>query len=513
MRKHLTGAVVAATAALLGLGTLTTPAAGAEAAPFGMITGKVTAEVGGLPLDDIAVVGYEQQTKDGVTLWVPVIFAETKLTGDYVLYGSPGTYRVQFVECADPCTNPTYASEFYDDVATVTEAQSITLADNQIRPGVNAALAPGYLVSGHLTDPVGEDVAEGRVAAYLPDGTTATYSATTEADGTYSMVVPAGDYRFGFTDKDGTYGEFFEDERTLATADSVSVSADVPDLDVQLDLVQVQNVTDAEPTIHGIKRVGDTLAAAPGLWYPFSDQYGYTYAWFRSGSAQPIGTGSTLLVPQAAQGETITVQVTASLDGYTSNTASSAPTDPIAASPVALKNTAQPAISGTVKVGGTVKVNPGSWETTPSQVSYQWAANGKAIPGATTDTFTITPDLLGARLTVTVVAIAPGTLAGYSAATAPTLVQAGTIALTTAPTLTGKAKVGKRLKVVAGKALPASATVEIQWLVRGKVVVGATKKAYKLKKLLRGAKVRAQVTYEAPGYAPLVIRTRAVRIR
>lgn len=298
------------------------------------------------------------------------------------------------------------------------------------------------------------------------------------------MVVPAGDYRFGFVGKGRKYAaEYHADKATVALADTVAVGADKPGLDAQLDLIQVQNNPNVRPTVNGIPRVGDTLQATSGAWLPQADQgsaYEFTYAWFRSGSAQPIGTGPTLVVPLPAQGETITVQVTASLTGHTSNTATSVPTAPIAAPPSTLANTAPPTITGMLEVGRTVTAGPGTWAKTPSAVSHQWYADARAIPGATNATLAITPDLVGTRLSVTVIAIAPGTLAGYSAATAPTAVARGTLTVATAPTLTGKAKVGRRVKLLLGQTLPASAAIEVQWLVRGKPVTGATKKVLRL---------------------------------
>ncbi|WP_408898553.1 hypothetical protein ACJ5H2_05430 [Nocardioides sp. R1-1] len=519
MRQHLIAALAATTTALLALGTVATPATAAEAEPFGMITGKVTAAATGLPLDDIAVVGYQQHTQDGVTLWVPVVFAETGPTGDYVLYGSPGDYRVQFVECADPCTDPAYAPEFYNDVATITDAQTLTVTDNQIRPGVNAALAAGHLVSGTVTGPDAEKVTDGTVTAYTPDGSgwEASYSAKLRAGGTYAMVVPAGGYRVGFVGKGRHYApEFHADSPTLAGAQTVTVGADRPGLDAQLDLVQVQNNQFVRPTVNGVPRVGSTLEATSGAWLPEPDPgtaYAYTYAWFRSGSAAPIGSGKTLLVPEAALGQTITVRVTATLEGYRPNTAESAPTSTIAAPATPLKSTAPPVISGIAKVGESVTVSAGTWEVTPSNLAYQWYADGKAIPGATGATLAITPGLLGARLLAAVSAAAPGTQPGiaYAAATPP--VKAGTLRSLVAPMLTGKAKVGKKLKVLPGQTAPAFATAEIQWLVKGKPIAGATKRKLRLTKALQGAKVRAQVTYTVPGYAPLVLRTRATRVR
>ncbi|GAA3547593.1 hypothetical protein [Nocardioides daeguensis] len=301
MRKQLLGAVVAATTALLGLGTLPAPTAHA-ATPLGAISGTVTAEVGGLPLDNIKVVAFQQLTEDGVTGWGPVRFAETQPTGTYVLYAEPGTYRLGFVECAQACADPTYAPEFYDDVATVAEAKDLTVTDNEILPGIDAALAPGRLVSGHVSEPDDSDAANALVAAYADGTTSPTYTAKADADGDYALVVPAGSYRFGFVDAPREHGEFYADKRTLATADAVPVDADVPNLDIHLDLPQVRNVAGGEPAVNGIPRVGDTLAAAHGVWYPFESGYTFTYEWFRSGSAVAIGAGATLVVPPAAQG-------------------------------------------------------------------------------------------------------------------------------------------------------------------------------------------------------------------
>ncbi|WP_344110804.1 hypothetical protein [Nocardioides humi] len=518
MRTHFLGAVVATTAALLGLGTLAAPAVRADdPTPIGTISGTVTAEAGGAPLSGITVAAWQEITVDGTTGWGPVAFATTGATGTYTLYGSPGEYRLQFLQCTGTCTDPAYAPEFYDDVATLAEAAPLTIADHVDLPGIDAALSAGHAISGTVTGPDAEAVNQGTVTAYVRSGDEwrPTYTAPLTDGGGYLLVVPDGSYRVGFAGRGRNYArEYYADAATLEDATTITTDgADVPDTDAQLDLVQVQNIQGVEPTINGVPRVGDTLVATPGAWLPQSDEYAYHYAWFRSGSAQPIGTGSTLVVPLSAQGETVTVQVSATLTGYTGNTATSAPTAPIAAAPTALQVVAQPTIAGTAQVGRTLTVTPGTWETTPTQVSYAWLADGRPIPGATGASHTLTPDLLGTRITVMVSAVGPGSLVGVAFAGATSPVQAGTLALASAPALKGKAKVGRKLKVVPGRTLPTAATVEIRWLVRNKAVAGATKKGYKLKKAVRGVKVRAEITYTVPGYAPLVVRTKAVRVR
>lgn len=60
-----------------------------------------------------------------------------------------------------------------------------------------------------------------------------------------------------------------------------------------------------------------------------------------------------------------------------------------------------PVIQGKAQVGGTVVVRPGRWEPA-TRLSFQWEVNGAPIPEATKRSFSITEDLIGQNLTVTV---------------------------------------------------------------------------------------------------------------
>lgn len=79
-----------------------------------------------------------------------------------------------------------------------------------------------------------------------------------------------------------------------------------------------------------------------------------------------------------------------------------------------------PAIAGTARVGAILTAKPGTW-TTGSTLTYQWSADGTAIPGATASTFTPTGAQVGTRLTVTVTGTKVGflTAAKTSAAAGP----------------------------------------------------------------------------------------------
>lgn len=62
-------------------------------------------------------------------------------------------------------------------------------------------------------------------------------------------------------------------------------------------------------------------------------------------------------------------------------------------------NTVVPAITGTVAVGTALSLSDGTWTGTPTSYAYAWLADGVAITGATTASYTVTRSLIGATLT------------------------------------------------------------------------------------------------------------------
>jgi hypothetical protein len=67
-------------------------------------------------------------------------------------------------------------------------------------------------------------------------------------------------------------------------------------------------------------------------------------------------------------------------------------------------NTAVPTISGTTRLGDTLKASNGSWDNSPTSYAYQWKRNGSNIPGATKPTYNVKTTDQGTTLTVTVTA-------------------------------------------------------------------------------------------------------------
>jgi uncharacterized protein YjiK len=176
-----------------------------------------------------------------------------------------------------------------------------------------------------------------------------------------------------------------------------------------------------------------------------------------------------------------------------------------------------PTITGSAKVGATLAAHAGSWAPVDGGIAlaYRWSADGVAIKGATGSTLVVTPALARHRITVTVI----GSQSGY-AATAKTSAATAAVALGTlsaqAPTVTGKAKVGKRLVAHAGVWSPVGVTLTYRWYAHGKAIKGASQSTLKLTgklvKRLKGRKITVQVTGTAPGYAALVETSRATTL-
>lgn len=61
-------------------------------------------------------------------------------------------------------------------------------------------------------------------------------------------------------------------------------------------------------------------------------------------------------------------------------------------------------MTGTKKVGKTLKVSKGTWSAGPTTFTYKWSRNGKAIKGATKSHYKLTSKDKGKRITVKVTA-------------------------------------------------------------------------------------------------------------
>jgi hypothetical protein len=153
--------------------------------------------------------------------------------------------------------------------------------------------------------------------------------------------------------------------------------------------------TTTRPRIQGTVKVGALVEASTGH---FSPRASLRYQWRANGTAIAGATGRTFRIPLSLHGDQLTVRVFGSRTGYPTTNVTSVPS--VVVKP--FTRTSRPTITGTLRVGQTLTANRGTWSPTPTSVSYQWRAEGRAIAGATGRTYRLTPKEHGKNISVEV---------------------------------------------------------------------------------------------------------------
>lgn len=203
----------------------------------GQITGRVTAEDTGLPLQGIAI---EAQLISGNGY----AYASTTATGDYNLRGlTTGNYKIRFY----PDWVSPYAQEWYGDKLDVLTAVPVSVTDGATTSGIDAILGRGSRIGGTVQVPYNPQapIFDLKLTIYDDIGGVVdelSFDATTLSDafGQYqtSNLLP-GSYRLRFaarnSDPTVTYiPEYYNNKSNLTTADSIVVtsSSNVNGIDV-----------------------------------------------------------------------------------------------------------------------------------------------------------------------------------------------------------------------------------------------------------------------------------------
>lgn len=194
----------------------------AQLAIGGTITGTITAEDTGFGLEGINISVY--QWGDGEWNRLLNYYANTNPDGSYEINGLvTGTYGVRFRDY-----NDIYAPEYYDDALDLTSATDIAVTTGQITAHIDAQLAIGGTISGHITDEDSGDDLEG-ISASAYRWADREWSLISESisnpDGTFAITgLNSGNYRVHFSD----YSYFNHLDEYYNDAEDVESAADIP---------------------------------------------------------------------------------------------------------------------------------------------------------------------------------------------------------------------------------------------------------------------------------------------
>jgi len=197
-------------------------------------------------------------------------------------------------------------------------------------------------------------------------------------------------------------------------------------------------VLSTPPGIVGQATAGKLLAAVPGTWIG-GKPLQFAYQWYRCDAAGVTCvaiTGATRekYAPVTADvGHALEVVTTATSAAGSAKATSAATA---AVSPAGTPSTARPAvltppvILGTIQAGQPLTGSVGTWTGSPTKFVYRWrrcnatGASCAAIAGATGAKYTLTPDDIGATLSLVVTATGAGGSASATAATTAVVVAA-----------------------------------------------------------------------------------------
>ena len=225
----------------------------------------------------------------------------------------------------------------------------------------------------------------------------------------------------------------------------------------------------------------------------------YSYQWFIGDSPATGATSATFTVPDSAIGKKVQVRVTPTLADHVSSTGVGTSTT-AAVSAKAFASAPTPTIEGTYAVDDVLTAVAGTWDSVAT-LSYAWRADDSPVTGST-KTLTLTPELVGKSITVTVT----GQAAGYeptSRTSAPVgPVAQGVFTDRAELAITGTVRVGEKLSAtVTTQAVPRPSSYLYQWFVDDEPITGATGKTLVLDPTFQGAQVRVLATPVRAGYS------------
>ena len=198
-----------------------------DLAPGGVITGRVTDALSGLPLDLANIDVFDEA---GFWLEDPS-FAYADASGVYTVGGlATGGYRLRF-------TAENHALRYLGGAGDLGTAALVTVTAGQVRGGADVALAPLGVISGALTIAGAPPAAPGfvEVTAYRPGTLVVVARTANQEGGMYVLRVPSGTVELRFSGP-GFVPEWYQDQPIQPVATAVSVAAGQVHANINADL-------------------------------------------------------------------------------------------------------------------------------------------------------------------------------------------------------------------------------------------------------------------------------------
>lgn len=389
--------------------------------PAGYLTGRVTDETGA-PLAGVTVDGWSR----GADHYSRRSTTTTSADGTYRLRTTKGEHLIEF-DGDDDLTRDAWAGG-----ATQEEADPVVL-----EAGSTVAVGDSVLRRvGHITGTLREDGPSGRVVgctvySYRSTGSGWTLDAKVSPNdaGRYSLPVLPGTHVLRFCDDTGLqrqwYAEWWKDAAVPSRATPITVRAaettaghraEIASRGLISGKVSVDRGADyfsPFPVILLARRGGEVVQVGRTYTDRLGDNYGrWQFFGLKPGAYAVVYQPPAFLTPATSTVKLRRSGAVTDVDRVLVRRRWSAAD--------------QPVVTGTARVGSTLMVSAGTWQThdglevTPP-IRYQWLAGDRRIDGATAASYTVAPGVQGRRLRVLVTAVGdPARYLSRTVTTAPT---------------------------------------------------------------------------------------------
>lgn len=396
-------------------------------------------------------------TRTSTTYVYATLYSATKETyvtgvsvaknGTYSLTGIPaGTYKVQF-----GVSGANALPQWWKGKSTWSSATKIALKAGQVKTGVSAKLAKGGIISGKVSiaSGTGTKLSDVAVEVYRSDKRVYAGWAKVSSKGTYSLnQLPTGSYKVLFTPAAGKAAPQWASAKfDWSKATKIKVTAGKTKSGVNA----------------ALKAGGSIAGKVSGSAGKKDGAVVYAYRAAGDGEFEYGGWGRT------------TASGTYRIDGLAPG-----------------KYTVQFARSGAAGSASLTAPQPG---TAASLAPVEVIAPTSAAPTVWEKWWKEKPDAESAnRITVAAKKTVTGISTNLDKKAAIQKLKAAT------PTISGTAKVGKKLTAKAGT-WTRYATLSYQWYANGKAIAKATKSSFTLTSAQKGKKITVKVTGKKTGYA------------